>query len=108
MLEWTTMKYLIALLLLTSQSSQAQTPNWKSLGDGNYINANSIANQGDIKIARLKHSNGNEYEFEFDCTLQKATNISSYPKASFSLGQNIYIDKALDFVCTNKILRLFK
>lgn len=92
---------IIALIPLLSNAQ-----NWKGLGDGHYIDTKSITERGEITYLELKHSNGHIYSFEIDCKLRTAR--STLTNELFPAGRNIYIDKALEYACSNKLLRMFK
>ncbi len=96
----------ISLIMITLIPMLSHAQSWKGLGDGHYIDTKSITEKGEITYVELKHPNGFTYSFEIDCKLRLAR--STQTNDLIPVGKNNYIDKALDYTCSNKLLRMFK
>jgi hypothetical protein len=96
----------VFLILTVSISMLSHAQSWKGLGDGHYIDTKSITERGEITYVELKHPNGFTYSFEVDCKLRTAR--STQTNDLIPAGKNIYIDKALDYTCSSKLLRMLK
>ena len=96
------------MLSLTCTFAHGKNPYWVDLQDGYYIDKNSRVDGGVLREARLRHANGSTHIFEFDCNLKTMKELSALNSRQFKTGENLYLDRALEYACASKLKRLFK